>query len=119
MDKINLREKFEKFDDYWSPRIVGELNGQYVKIAKVKGQFVWHDHANEDELFMVIKGKLTIEFRDKTLELNEGEISIVPKGIEHKPYAQEECHILLFEPRAIAHTGEVDSQLTQKEDKWI
>ncbi len=119
MNKISLLKKFELFNEHWTPKIIGELNGQQVKIAKVKGEFVWHDHANEDELFMVIKGRLIIHLRDQTIELNEGELYIVPKGVEHKPEAPEECWILLFEPQHIAHTGEVISDLTKVSEDWI
>lgn len=119
MNKVNIKEKFQLFDELWTPKIVGELNGQYVKLAKVKGEFVWHDHKNEDEMFHVIKGKLVIKFRDKDVELNEGEIYIVPKGVEHKPVAEEEVHLLLFEPKQLAHTGEVKHELTKEESDWI
>jgi len=115
MNKVNLAEKFTMFDSYWEPKIVGELNGQLVKIAKCKGEFVWHDHEHEDEMFMVIKGQLTIKFRDKDVVLNEGEFYIVPKGVEHKPVAPEEVHIMLFEPKNILHTGKVESDLTVRE----
>jgi len=119
MKKINLREKFQLFSAHWTPKIIGELNGQHIKIAKVKGEFVWHDHANEDELFMVIKGELKILFQDEELSLKEGEISIVPKGVLHKPIAEEECWILLFEPKQIKHTGDVQVELTKNDSEWI
>lgn len=121
MKKINLAKKFLTFDDYWSPKIVGELNGQYVKLAKFKGEMVWHSHENEDEFFQVIKGKITLHFRDKSVELTQGECFIVPKGVEHKPESKEEAHVLLFEPKATAHTGETDSELTvaTKNQDWI
>ncbi|MFL0074317.1 cupin domain-containing protein [Tenacibaculum maritimum] len=98
MSVINIKDKFSLFSDHWSPKKIGELNGQQILLAKIKGAFVFHKHDNEDELFMVIKGSLDIEFRDKTITLNEGEFYIVPKGVEHKPIAKEEVHILLFEP---------------------
>ena len=119
MKKINLQEKFESFNELWTPKIIGELNKQYVKIAKLKGEFVWHDHANEDELFMVIKGQLTIQLRDEEITLSEGEVYIVPKGVEHNPIAAEECWILLFEPKEIAHTGNIKSDLTKEQLDWI
>ena len=119
MDVINLKEKFTLFSELWTPKIIGELNGQQVKIAKVKGEFVWHDHANEDELFMVIKGELKILLEDKEVLLSEGEIFIVPKGIQHKPIAEGECWILLFEPKQIQHTGELKSELTVDKPDWI
>ncbi|MBN9292645.1 MAG: cupin domain-containing protein [Flavobacteriia bacterium] len=105
MNKINISEKFSLFSEYWSPKIVGELNDQHVKLAKFKGEFVWHKHDNEDELFMVIKGVLKMEFRDKTEIVNENEFIIVPKGVEHKPVADEEVWVLLFEPKETLNTG--------------
>jgi len=119
LKKINLDEKFGLFDSYWSPRIIGELNGQYVKLAKLKGEMIWHTHEDEDEFFQVIKGSIVIQ--DQSITLNEGECFIVPKGVEHKPEAVEEAHILLFEPKATAHTGTVKSEITVEiEDQdWI
>ncbi len=119
MKKINLLEKFNLFQEHWTPKIIGELNSQHVKIAKVHGEFVWHDHAEEDELFMVIKGELIIYLRDGQITLKEGEIYIVPKGVEHKPFAEKECWVLLFEPKQTEHTGKVDSALTKKLVEWI
>lgn len=113
MDVINLQNKFGHFSDHWHPRLIAELNGQAVKIAKLKGDFIWHDHKEEDELFFVIKGTLHIEFRDQTKTLNEGEILVVPKGVEHRPYAPEEVWVMLFEPAETKHTGEVDHELTK------
>lgn len=113
MDKINLLEKFELFSDHWSPKIVGELNGQQVKLAKFAGEFVFHKHDNEDELFMVIKGKFKMEFRDKLVEVSEGEILIVPRGVEHKPVAEEEVWVLLFEPASTLNTGNVVNERTK------
>ena len=112
MKKINLAEKFTLFNDHWSPKIIGELNGQEVKIAKVKGEFVWHNHATEDELFLVVKGLLKIEFENETIELTAGEMLIVPQGINHKPVAEDEVWLLLFEPIGTKHTGEVKHDLT-------
>jgi mannose-6-phosphate isomerase-like protein (cupin superfamily) len=114
MKKINLHEKFNLFDDHWSPKIIGELNGQAVKLAKVQGEFVWHDHKDEDELFYIVKGTLKIEFRDKTVTLHPGEMLIVPKGVEHKPIAEEEVWLMLFEPMATKHTGDVEHEITVK-----
>lgn len=114
MEAININQKFQLFSDQWSPKIIGQLNGQDVKIAKLQGEFVWHDHANEDELFYIIKGTLLIEFRDKAVTLQEGEMLIIPKGVEHKPIANEEVWVLLFEPSNIKHTGTVDHELTKK-----
>ena len=112
MSIINIQEKFKLFSELWTPKKIGELNGQQILLAKIKGEFIWHAHEHEDELFMIIKGSLMIEFRDKTIELNEGEIYIIPKGVEHKPIAQEEVHVLLFEPLDIKHTGNVMADVT-------
>lgn len=112
MSVINIQEKFKLFSDLWSPKKVGELNGQQILLAKLKGEFVFHKHEFEDELFMVIKGTLEIELRDKTITLKEGEFYIVPKGVEHKPIAKEEVHIILFEPLSIKHTGNVVANIT-------
>jgi len=112
MSVINIKEKFNLFSDHWSPKKVGELNGQQVLLAKLKGEFVFHTHDHEDELFMVIKGSLDIEFIDKTVTLSEGEFYIVPMGVAHKPIAKEEVHIVLFEPLSIKHTGDVIANIT-------
>ena len=119
MEKVNLAEKFNLFNEYWSPRIVGELNGQYVKLAKFKGEFIWHSHANEDELFLVVKGTLRIEFREGSITLNEGEFYIVPKGVEHKPIADKETHIMLLEPKSTEQTGGIESNLLVDNQQWI
>ena len=121
MRAINLQEKFSKITEYWTPKIIAESNGHYVKITKVKGEFVWHDHKNEDELFIIIKGKLLLHFRDRVVEMNPGEIYVIPRGEEHKPVAEEETHILYIEPKETKHTGEVASDLTVKssEMEWI
>jgi mannose-6-phosphate isomerase-like protein (cupin superfamily) len=113
MDKINLLEKFGLFSDHWNPRIIGELNGQQVKLGKFQGEFVWHHHENEDELFMVIRGSFTMEFRDRTVELNEGEILIVPKGVEHRPVASKEVWVMLFEPASTLNTGNIVNEKTK------
>jgi mannose-6-phosphate isomerase-like protein (cupin superfamily) len=119
MDKINLLEKFGLFSEYWSPKIVGELNGQQVKLVKLKGEFIFHQHENEDELFLVIKGMLKIDFRDKTVELNEGEVLIVPRGVEHKPVAEEEVWVLLFEPASTLNTGNLVNERTKTQLETI
>ena|SRR6218665_1723256 len=119
MNKVNLKEKFCLFSEYWSPKIVGELNGQNVKLAKFKGEFVWHKHDNEDEMFFVVDGILKIEFRDKTVTINEGEFIIVPKGIEHKPVAEKEVFVMLFEPATTLNTGNTESNLTKHKLDWI
>ncbi|HEY9184966.1 MAG TPA: cupin domain-containing protein [Salegentibacter sp.] len=118
-EKVNLKDKFELFNEYWTPKIIGELNGQQVKLAKLKGEFVWHDHKHEDEMFLVIKGSIKIEFRDKTINLHEGEMYIVPRGVEHNPVAQEEAWVLLFEPSTTQHTGEVKDKLSVENPDWI
>ncbi len=114
MEPINISKKFSLFKDYWTPKKIGELNGQQILLAKLKGDFIWHTHENEDELFMVIKGCLTIYFRDKTVEIHKGEMCIIPKGTEHKPFAKEEVQVLLFEPLSIKHTGNITSNVTVK-----
>lgn len=119
MKKVNLKEKLAKFSDYWNPRIVGELNGQQVKLAKFKGVFVWHRHDNEDEMFFVIKGNFKMEFRDKTVHLEENEFLIVPKGVEHRPIAEEEVSVMLFEPASIINTGDKKSEMTRNNLDWI
>lgn len=113
MEKVNLVQKFDLFDDVWSPKIVGELNGQHVKLAKLQGGFIWHCHEDEDELFLVLKGQLVIKLRDGDIELNEGEFLIVPRGVEHKPVASEETHVLLFEPKDTLNTGNVTNERTK------
>jgi mannose-6-phosphate isomerase-like protein (cupin superfamily) len=115
MSKVNLAEKFNQFDDYWSPKIAGELNGQQVKLVKFKGPFTWHHHEHEDELFYVVKGSFTMEFRDKNVEINQGEFIIVPKGVEHRPNAKEVVWVMLFEPATTLNTGNIDNELTKKE----
>src|SRR3989454_9539077 len=112
MEKINLREKFDSFTEYWSPKIAGELNGQQVKLVKFQGPFVWHHHDNEDEMFLVVKGRLRMEFRDRHVWLEEGEFLIVPRGVEHRPIADEEAHVLLFEPASTLNTGTVQNERT-------
>ncbi|MGB1283514.1 MAG: cupin domain-containing protein [Polaribacter sp.] len=112
MSVINIQEKFDLFSDHWSPKKIGELNGQQILLAKIKGEFVFHKHHNEDELFMVKKGVLEMHLRDEIVTINEGEFYIVPKGVEHKPVAKEEVHILLFEPLSTKHTGNVVADIT-------
>ena len=119
MDKVSLRQKVTLCSELWTPKIVGELNGQYIKLVKTQGEFVWHRHDHEDELFLVVKGSLIIKLRDRDIELKEGEFYIVPKGLEHKPVAGEEAHILLFEPKSTQHTGGVKSELTVEKQEWI
>jgi mannose-6-phosphate isomerase-like protein (cupin superfamily) len=116
---INLQDKLERFSEHWAPRIISLFNDYHIKLVKVKGEFVWHDHPETDELFLVLDGSLTILFRDGQVALNAGEMFIVPKGVEHKPVAEEECHILLIEPAGTINTGNVVSELTAKDDVWI
>lgn len=113
MEKVNLEQKFNLFSGHWSPKIVGELNGQHVKLVKFKGGFVWHKHDNEDELFFVVKGNFNMEFRDRTVLVKENEFLIVPKGIEHRPVADEEVLVMLFEPATTLNTGDTESELTK------
>lgn len=119
MDKVNIREKLALFSDLWNPRVVGELNGQHVKLTKFQGEFVWHDHTKEDEMFLVIRGSFRMEFRDRSVTLHEGEFLIVPRGVEHRPVAEQEVEVMLFEPAAIKHTGDVESELTVHEYQRI
>ncbi|HJW16086.1 MAG TPA: cupin domain-containing protein [Flavisolibacter sp.] len=115
MEKVNVLQKFSLFSEKWNPKIVGELNGQHLKLVKAEGTFVWHKHDNEDELFYIVKGSLNIEFRDKTILLEEGEFLVVPKGVEHRPVANEEVWILLFEPVATLNTGDIINENTKQE----
>ena len=115
MNKVNIEEKLSLFDDHWNPRIVGELNGQLVKLVKFKGEFVWHKHEAEDEMFYVVKGKFVMELRDNKIELQEGEFLVVPKGTEHKPVATEEVAVMLFEPATTLNTGDANSNLARQE----
>lgn len=115
MDKINLQEKLASFNAHWQPKIVGELNGQYVKLVKFQGPFVWHHHVAEDEMFMVVRGRFRMEFRDRHVWIEEGEFIIVPRGVEHRPVADEEAHVLLFEPASTLNTGNTENEMTVKE----
>jgi len=119
MKKVNIIEKLAQFQDHWNPRVVGELNGQQVKLAKLKGEFIWHSHEHEDELFWVLSGVLHIEFRDRTITLEPGEFLIVPRGVEHRPIAYEEVQVMLFEPAATKHTGEEVHKLTNNDQQHI
>ena len=119
MKKINLKEKLSKFSDHWSPKIIAEMNDYQFKLVKIKGDFVWHNHADTDEAFIVVEGKMKIEFENDTVELNEGEMYVVPKGIEHKPRAEAECKVLLVEPRDVVNTGNTEGELTASNDVWI
>jgi mannose-6-phosphate isomerase-like protein (cupin superfamily) len=116
---INLEERLEKFSEQWSPKIIAQLNDYHLKLAKVLGEFVWHDHPETDEVFIVIKGQLDILFRDGKVSLSEGEMFVVPKGVEHKPVAENECHILLIEPAGTVNTGDILNEKTAPNDIWI
>lgn len=116
---INFKEKLTKFTAHWSPKVIAEMNNYQFKLAKIKGEFVWHDHKDTDEVFMVIAGSMKIDFRDGSVSLSEGEMFVVPKGYEHKPYAEEECQILIIEPRGVVNTGESEGNLTAENDIWI
>jgi len=113
MNKVNVEQKLSLFADYWNPRVVGELNGQHVKLVKFQGEFVWHKHDNEDEMFFVLKGQFKMEFRERTVELKENEFLIVPKGVEHRPVAEQEVSVMLFEPSTTLNTGDTESELTK------
>jgi|SRR6266850_5010222 len=130
MNKVNLRQKLSLINDHWNPRIIGELNGQYVKLVKFKGPFTWHHHETEDEMFLVVKGRFRMEFREaedvgpaqngqREIWLEEGEFCIVPRGVEHRPVADEEAQVLLFEPAATLNTGNVENELTRQELEWL
>ncbi len=115
MERVNIQEKFSRISAYWQPRVAGELNGQQVKLVKFLGPFVWHHHDNEDELFLVVRGRMLMEFRDRVVPVGEGEFIIVPRGVEHRPVAEEEVHVVLFEPASTLNTGNVRNELTLEE----
>jgi len=115
MESVNLAQKFALFDDYWSPKIAADLNDAYVKLVKLKGEFVWHHHDSEDELFLVVKGRLLLRLRDRDVWVNEGEFAIVPKGVEHLPVARDEVHVVLIEPKSTLNTGNVRNERTVEE----
>ncbi len=119
LKKVNLAEKFSLFDGHWEPKIAGELNNQHIKLAKLKGEFVWHHHEHEDEFFMVIKGQLTIKLENETIELDEGEFCIIPRGVEHMPVADKEVHVMMFEPKSTVNTGSAESDRTVNDPEWI
>ena len=119
MNLIDLADKFSLFDQYWSPRIIGEVSGSYVKLAKLNGEFVWHSHEQEDELFLVVKGRMTIRFRDGDVHLEEGQMVIVEKGIEHQPVAESEAHVLIVEPKTTVNTGDAVDERTVVDLPWI
>lgn len=119
MAKVNFTDKFSKFNDLWSPKVISELNDYQFKLVKLQGEFIWHSHIDTDEAFIVIKGSMSIELRDTTIELSQGEMFVVPKGVEHKPVAKNECHVLLIEPTGVVNTGNSRNDLTAENDVWI
>lgn len=116
---VSFKDKFAKFSEHWSPKIVAQMNDYHFKIAKIQGEFIWHDHPETDEVFIILKGHLEIQFRDGNVLLKEGELFVVPKGVEHKPVAAQECHILLVEPAGTVNTGDVVNERTAANDAWI
>ena len=119
MKKINLLSKFQKINDHWSPKVIAEMNNYQFKLAKVSNDFIWHSHNDTDETFLVVEGSIRIEFEDGTIELNEGEMLVIPKGKKHRPFAHKEAKIMLIEPRGIVNTGDVVNDLTAENDQWI
>ncbi|HIF04577.1 MAG TPA: cupin domain-containing protein [Candidatus Poseidoniales archaeon] len=119
MQKINFDEKFAAFSDHWSPKVIAEMNDYQFKLVKVQGEFVWHHHADTDEAFIIIEGGMKIEFEDRTVELNAGEMFVVQRGIEHKPVAENECKIMIIEPRGVVNTGSAEGELTADDDVWV
>lgn len=118
-EAINFKDKFTKFTDHWSPRVIAEMNDYQFKLVKVAGEFVWHQHPDTDEVFIVIEGTLTIEFRDGVVSLDSGEMFVIPKGVEHKPAANCECKIMILEPKGVVNTGSADSELTAQNNVWV
>lgn len=116
---INLMEKLSLFSEHWSPKVIAEMNDYQFKLVKLKGEFTWHKHEHTDETFLVLKGEMTILLRDKTIKLCENELYVVPKGVEHKPVAEQECQVLIIEPKGVINTGDTDSELTADNDVWI
>jgi len=119
MSVINFRDKLNKFSDHWSPKVIAEMNDYQFKLVKIKGDFVWHNHEHTDEAFIVLEGEMAIQFEDRIVTLNEGEMYVVKKGIEHKPYAENECKIMIIEPNGVINTGNVEGELTASNDVWI
>ena len=117
--KINLKSKFDKFHEQWSPKIIAEMNDYQFKLVKIKNDFIWHQHEDTDEVFIVIEGKIGIEFEHETIEINEGEMIVVPKGKKHRPFAKKEAKIMLIEPRGVVNTGNIESEITAPSDQWI
>ena len=119
MIKINFKSKFQKFDEHWSPKVIAEMNDYQFKLVKIERDFIWHQHDETDEVFIVIEGKIFIEFKDEIVEISEGEMIVVPKGVKHKPYAEEEAKIMLIEPTGTVNTGDIEDKLTAPNDQWI
>ena len=119
MKKINFKSKFQKFEDHWSPKVIAEMNDYQFKLVKIKDDFVWHKHDDTDEVFIVLEGMIYIEFEDETIEINEGEMIVVPRGTKHKPYANEVAKIMLVEPAGVVNTGDNESELTAPNDEWV
>ena len=117
--KINLKSKFDKFHEQWSPKIIAEMNDYHFKLVKIKNEFIWHEHDDTDEVFIVIEGKIGIEFENETIEINEGEMIVIPKGKQHRPFAKQEAKIMLIEPRGVVNTGNIESEITAPSDQWI
>ena len=117
--KINLKSKFDKFHDQWSPKIIAEMNDYQFKLVKIKNDFIWHQHEDTDEVFIVIEGKIGIEFEHETIEINEGEMIVVPKGKKHRPFAKKEAKIMLIEPKGVVNTGNIESEITAPSEQWI
>ena len=117
--KINLKSKFDKFHEQWSPKIIAEMNDYQFKLVKIKNDFIWHQHEDTDEVFIVIEGKIGIEFENETIEINEGEMIVIPKGKQHRPFAKQEAKIMLIEPKGVVNTGNIESEITAPSDQWI
>lgn len=118
-NKVNLADKFFKFDELWRPKVVAEMNDVQFKLVKIQGEFTWHQHDDTDEVFLVVEGTMQIDFRDQTVELNQGELFVVPKGVEHKPFAESICKIMIIEPKGVVNTGDSEGELTAQNDVWI
>lgn len=119
MNKVNLHHKFSLFSEHWSPRVIAEMNDYQFKLVKIKGEFTWHAHEDTDEVFLVLEGEMGIAFRDQTVLLSQGEMLVVPRGVEHKPFAEQECKVMLIEPKGVINTGESGGPLTAENDVWI
>ena len=119
LKKINLMSKFEKFNDLWAPKVIAELNNYQFKLVRIRDEFIWHQHKDTDEVFIVLEGKMGIEFKDRTIDVNEGEMIVVPKGMKHKPFAKEEAKIMIIEPTGVLNTGDAEGELTAENNQWV